>query len=164
MPKRHDYHKLVIGRAEMLSFPEVEINDVPAKVDTGAYRNAVHASDIQAKNGTLTANLLAGHPAVGTLSFPVATKEFSEVFITNSFGHREKRYEIKLKVKLGPKVFVTPFSLASRENNTYPILLGRKLLNRRFIVDTDKTGINRSELKSKYAIEFPGDEEEGRDE
>jgi hypothetical protein len=161
---RIDFHKVVIGRAELLHFQELQIADVPAKVDTGAYRSAVHASDITlSDDGTsLTFTLLGNHPVCGTLATPVTTDNFKTVSISNSFGHREERYEVKLKVKLGPKVFWATFSLADRSMKIYPILLGRKLLNERFLVDTSKSSLNRIELKKQYGISFPVDEEEGR--
>lgn len=161
---RTDFHKVVIGRAELLHFMDFEIADVPAKVDTGAYRSAVHAADISVSgdSSVLTFTLLGGHAVCGTLAKTYSTTDFSIVTIANSFGHEEQRYEVKLRVKLGPKVFFATFTLADRSKKIYPILIGRKLLNNRFIVDTAETSINRIELKKQYGIEFPEDEEDGR--
>lgn len=163
MARRSDFHKVVIGRAEKLSFIELGINDVPAKVDTGAYRSAIHASKIKlSEDGkTLSFRLLGNHRVCGTMAIDASTRHFSQVTIANSFGHEELRYEVKLKVKLGPKVFLATFSLADRSKKVYPVLIGRKLLNRRFAVDTAQTSINRVELKKKYGIAFPKDEEQG---
>jgi hypothetical protein len=71
---------------------------------------------------------------------------------------------VRLKVKMGPKVFTSAFTLADRSKKIYPVLIGRKFLNDRFLIDTSETSINRIELKSKYGISFPADEEDGRDE
>lgn len=160
---RKDFHKVVIGRAELLHFMDFDIADVPSKVDSGAYRSAVHCSEIKLSNdGLLEFNLLGGHPVCGLLAQKFSIREYKIVTIANSFGHEEKRYEVKLKVKLGPKIFMTTFTLADRSKKIYPILLGRKLLNDRFLVDTSKTSINRTELRKQYGIDFPVDEEEGR--
>lgn len=159
---RQDFHKVIIGRSEALSFVGVDgFADVPAKVDTGAYRSAVHASNIKlnAETGVLSFDLLGGHPVCGALHHNFETTEFAQVEVENSFGHREQRYEVRLKVKLGPKVFYARFSLADRSKKVYPILLGRKLLNSRFLVDSAESSINRIDLKTKYGIEFPKDEE-----
>jgi hypothetical protein len=88
---------------------------------------------------------------------------FKVVTIANSFGHEEERFEVKLKVKLGPKVFHAQFTLADRSKKIYPILLGRKLLNHRFLVDSSETSLDRVTLKQQYGIDFPNDEEEGRE-
>jgi len=162
MKRRADFHRVVIGRAVELSFTEFSMSDVPSKVDTGAYRSAVHASNIKlSEDGkTLSFKLLGGHPVCGNMSTAVSTTHFTIVKIANSFGHEEMRYEVKLRVKLGPKVFWATFSLADRSKKIYPILIGRKMLNNRFMVDTFQTSIDRIELKQKYGIMFPADEEQ----
>jgi hypothetical protein len=164
MAKKSDFHKVIIGRAESINFVDAQINDVPAKVDTGAYRNAIHASNIRVEDGVLVFDLFSNHPLCGSLGHEISTQDFEIVGVRNSFGHREDRYEIKLKVKVGPKIFTTAFTLADRSKMIYPILLGRKLLNGRFLVDTEKAGVDRAKLKKDYAIAFPEDEEDGRDE
>lgn len=164
---RKDFHKVIIGRAEELKFVEFEIHDVPAKVDTGAYRSAVHADQIkliETENGTeLSFRLLGGHPVCGEFATTFVTPHYKKVWIANSFGHREERFEVKLRVKLGAKVFWATFTLADRSKKIYPILLGRKMLSGRFMVDTERSSIDRIELKKQYGIVLPNDEEEGRE-
>lgn len=162
MPTKHDFHKVVIGRSELLSFVDADAPRVPAKTDTGAYRSAVHASNISVVDGVLHFELLGGHPVCGTLSKQLETEDFTQVTVANSFGHEEQRYEVKLKVKLGPKIFHARFTLADRSKKIYPVLLGRKLLNHRFLVDSSETSLDRITLKKQYGIDFPADEEEGR--
>jgi len=161
---RTDFHKVVVGRAELLHFMDFEIADIPAKVDTGAYGSAVHADRIKllADGETLQYRLLGGHPVCGPLAVELTTTDFKKVVIENSFGAREERFEVKLRVKLGPKIFTAAFSLADRSKKAYPILLGRKMLNNRFLVDTGYTQIDQAELKREYGIVFPTDEEGGR--
>jgi hypothetical protein len=137
------------------------MNDIPAKVDTGAYCSAVHADGIHLdKSGTLCFRLLGSHPICGSMATDMTASHYKEVWIYNSFGQEEKRYEVRLKIKLGPKVFVTPLTLADRSKKIYPILLGRKLLNHRFLVDPSKSSLNRIDLKKKFGINFPIDEED----
>lgn len=164
MASKHDFHKVIIGRSEVLTFVGTDAINVPAKTDTGAFRSAVHASDINVDaDGVLSFNLLGGHPVCGAMAHRVAAEEYKKVWVANSFGEREERFEVKLKVKLGPKVFHARFTLADRSKKIYPILLGRKLLNHRFLVDSSETSLDRITLKRQYGIEFPNDEEEGRD-
>src|SRR5690606_5030536 len=141
---RHDFHKTVIGRAEVVNFVDYGILHVPAKTDTGAYRSAIHASDIllDEATGTLSFQLLGDHPICGPMSQKVETTNFDRVWVANSFGHREERFEVKLKIKIGPKIFIARFTLADRSKKIYPILLGRKLLNHRFFVDSSLSNMN----------------------
>lgn len=163
MAKRDDFHKLIIGRSERVNFVDEHIHGVPAKVDTGAYRSAVHAVNIQESDGVVSFTLFGDHPVCGNMATRVSTDNFSKVWVANSFGHREERYDIKFKVKLGPKIFVAKFTLADRSKKIYPILLGRTMLNRRFLIDTNESAVDRVQLKEEYGIEFPNDEEEGRE-
>lgn len=164
MASKHDFHKVIIGRSEVLAFMGTEAIGIPAKTDTGAYRSAVHASNIRIDDeGKLSFDLLGGHPVCGAMAYHVVAEEYKTVWVANSFGHREERYEVRLKVKLGPKVFHARFTLADRSKKIYPILLGRKLLNHRFLVDSAETSLDRVVLKREYGIEFPNDEEEGRE-
>lgn len=165
MASKHDFHKVIIGRSEALDFVDAKsAHRVPAKTDTGAYRSAVHASNIMlSEDGLLTFDLLGGHPICGAMSERMTADEYKLVTVANSFGHEEQRYEVKLKVKLGPKVFYARFTLADRSKKIYPILLGRKLLNHRFLVDSSKTSLDRVALKQQYGVDFPKDEEEGRE-
>ncbi len=160
---KKNFHKVIIGRSETVSFVDFNI-DVPAKVDTGAYRSAIHADKISLdKNGILHFRILGGHPACNDeISQEITTDKYNEVKVANSFGHSEKRYEVKLRIKIGARVVNSPFSLANRANNVYPILLGRKLLNGRFVVDSEFSSINRAKLKKDYKINLLKDEEEGR--
>jgi hypothetical protein len=164
MATKHDFHKVIIGRSELLSFSDTGALNIPAKTDTGAYRSAVHATNITVNDdGSLSFDLLGSHPVCGALSERITASEYKMVWVANSFGHREERYEVKLKIKLGPKVFQARFTLADRSKKIYPILIGRKLLNHRFLVDSAESSLDRLTLKRKYGIDFPKDEEEGRD-
>lgn len=153
-------YTVIIGRSELINFPSLLLTDIPAKADTGAYRSAIHAKNITLKKkGTkqlLAFDMLADHPTC-TYTRHVETTEFSKTKVENSFGVVEERYAVNLKIKLGPKVFSTEFTLADRSVKTYPILLGRKTLNKRFIVDSAKSNIDRQALRKKFNIVLPED-------
>lgn len=162
MATKHDFHKTIIGRSEMLEIIDAGNLKVPAKTDTGAYRSSIHASNIKVgDDGILRFDLLIGHPTHVKKIDQISTDTYSRVTVVNSFGQREKRYEIKLRVKLGPKVFTASFSLADRSGNKYPVLLGRQLLNDRFLIDTTKSNVNATLMKKQFGIDFRGDEEDG---
>lgn len=154
-------YQVVISRNETIDVIGQALG-VPAKVDSGAYRSSIHASDIKVvkKNGreVLTCKLL-GHRASPEAS-DFETSEFGRAVVINSFGHREERYEVVLRVKLGPKVFNTSFTLADRSKNFYPVLIGRKLLKGRFLIDVSTSNVNRRQLKEQYGIYIPNDEED----
>ncbi len=147
----------IIGRAEFMDIIDV-VPSVPVKIDTGAYRSSIHATNIKENGSKLSFDLL-GHP-ISPVVYHMEVDEFDTVNITNSFGKSEKRYEIKMRVKIGPKVFNTRITLADRSKNFYPVLVGRKMLHGRFLVDVTKGNADRMKLRKEFNIDSPLDEED----
>jgi len=126
--------KLIIGRREEVDFPELGLYGITAKIDTGAYTTALHCHDIQETNGVLHFKLLdPSHPEYNEQVH--AFTEFTQKGIKNSFGEIEKRYLIKTSIKIGERRIKAIISLSDRGKMRYPVLIGRKLLKNRFIVD-----------------------------
>lgn len=155
--------QIIIGRTEDIEFIDVE-SKVPAKIDTGAYRSSIHCSKVKLlkkEDGTevLRATLF-GHPCAPEEK-EIEFSTFSKVVVTNSFGKTEERYVVNMKIKLGPKVFSSSFTLANRSNTLMPVLIGRKLLKNRFVVDVAKNSLhNRQELKKLFGGRLLVDEED----
>ncbi len=131
----------MIGRREFVDFPELKVFRVEAKIDTGAYTSSIHCSDINVKTidgeQTLCFKLFDNlHPefSENILQF----NEFSKKKIKNSFGEMEERYVIKTMIRIGHKNIRTTLSLSDRENMRYPVLIGRRLLKGKFIIDVNK--------------------------
>lgn len=156
--------QVIIGRFEDIDVVGKALK-VPAKIDTGAFRSSIHAQNIKivTKNSkqVLVCDLL-GHPCA-PVRRSFETETFSKVIVTNSFGKEEERYEVPIRVKLGPKVFTTSFTLADRSNNLFPVLVGRKLLKGRFLVDVGKSNVDRAKMKKTFGITTPLDAEDLED-
>ncbi|HEX8515288.1 MAG TPA: RimK/LysX family protein [Bacteroidia bacterium] len=130
MPKE----KQLIGRREVIAFPELGLYEITAKVDTGAYTTALHCHDIKEADGVLCFKLLdPSHPDYNRQEQKF--NEYTQKEIKNSFGEVEKRYIIKTVIKIGTKRIKSVISLTDRGNMRYPVLLGRKLLKNRYVVD-----------------------------
>jgi hypothetical protein len=128
--------KRVIGRTEVIDFPEWGIEQVRAKVDTGAYTSAIHCSKvrlIKIRNEERLSFYLPAHR--GEKRRRMMADKFTLKAIKNSFGVVEMRYIVQTRVTLFGKTFRAEFSLADREKMRFPVLLGRKFLRNRFIVD-----------------------------
>ncbi|MFN8347680.1 MAG: RimK/LysX family protein [Spirosomataceae bacterium] len=151
--KRERLEKRVIGRTDIIDFPELALTNVRAKVDTGAYTSAIHCYKIRAVKGKITFYLPA-HRSEKHQKF--TTEKFELKAIKNSFGQTEMRYVIKTKVVLFGKTYKTEFSLADREQMRYPVLLGRKLLRNRFLVDVSLENVSYSQkLLHDSPTDFP---------
>jgi hypothetical protein len=126
--------KRIIGRREYIDFPELGLSTIIAKMDTGAYTSALYCHDIREENGTLVFRLL--HPSYN--NYDPREHRFTmydQKDIKNSFGEIETRYTIKTIVKIGRRRIKSVISLTDRSDMRYPVLIGRKILNNRFIID-----------------------------
>lgn len=134
----------IIGRREFVDFPLLEISKVEAKIDTGAYTCAIHCNNILLKHEgdkqILTFQLLDDRV--------YRFEEYSRKKIKNSFGEMEERYIIKTLITIGNKKIKTTISLSDRENMRYPVLIGRRLLKGKFIVDVNLIYTNGLSLKT----------------
>lgn len=144
-------YKTLIGRYEMVAFPEQLLDDIPAKIDTGAYLSSIHSTDVEEvmTDGKKTVKFkILGH---GSYNFEreLTTTHYQIKTIENSFGQSEKRYAVELKIRVANKVFTSEFTLANRSKKAFPILLGRKLLNSRFIIDPTVNNLNSKISKHK---------------
>lgn len=151
---------VTIGRAEKVSILDYLEKPVVAKVDTGADISSIWASGIREENGELLFCLFG--PASEAYTGEVVrlpAGSYSITRVANSFGVRELRYTVKLKIKLARRTVLATFTLADRSTKTYPILLGRRLLQGKFIVDVSKGHPLRREereKREKLRIELEG--------
>ena len=128
----------LIGRREYVDFPELNIFKVEAKIDTGAYTSALHCKDINIKqiNGkdVLYFKLLDDtHSEYNEQEHRF--EDFIQKNIKSSSGEVELRYIIKTLLVIGTKRIRTTVSLTDRGNMRYPILIGRKMIKNKFIID-----------------------------
>lgn len=128
----------IVGRREFVDFPELGLYNIEAKVDTGAFTTALHCHDIAIEemdgHKILSFYLLdPSHPEYNEQK--IIFKDFYQKNIKNSFGNYEARYIVKTTIKLGKRRIKSTISLANRQNMRYPVLIGRKLIGKKFLVD-----------------------------
>lgn len=138
MKKKKVISKTVIGRREIVDFPKINLYGITAKIDTGAYTAALHCHDIEVRE---IGNKLALHFKLLDPTHPEYNEQehifysFFEKDIKNSFGVLERRYVIKTSIRIAGRSIKSVISLTDRGNMRYPVLIGRKLLKNKFIVD-----------------------------
>ena len=138
--------KKTIGRADLVDLPELGLYDIHAKIDTGAYSASLHCKDVKELDGCLEFVLLDDeHPEFTGMKF--FFRSFKQKDVRNSFGVMERRYVIQTPVVLFGETILTDFSLSDRDNMRFPILLGRKILRRRLVVDVTKRNLSFREKK-----------------
>ena len=145
--KKQRVPKRIVGRRELVDFPQFQLWGVEAKVDTGAYTSAIHCSNIHlvtdaAGRQRLHVQLLdPSHPDFD--GKPMEFAEFSLRDIKSSNGEVQERYVIRAILRIFGEDFNTEFSLSDRSDMKYPVLLGRLLLRHgRFVVDVTRRNVS----------------------
>lgn len=140
--KKSELKKLpVIGRREFIDFPLLNLFGLEAKIDTGAFTSALHCKDIEVRSidglDTLCFRLLdESHPEYSNNEYRFT--QFSKKTIKSSFGESEDRYIIQTLIQIAGKKINCSISLTDRTNMRYPVLIGRRTIKGKFIVDVSK--------------------------
>ncbi len=130
-----------LGRSDRVDLPGLSLEDIQAKIDTGAYTSSLHCLRAEVVDGELEFVLLdEEHPEFTGMKYRF--KNFDQREIKNSFGEAELRFVIKTKVKIYDTVIRAEFSLSNRGNLKFPVLLGRKILRHRFLIDVTKKDLS----------------------
>lgn len=136
---------LLIGRSDLVDFPELGLYEIPVKIDTGAYTSAIHAVGIKehaVEGKRLLTFSVAGMNQAGQPKKKFWFENFKKKKITSSNGMSEVRYVIKTPVRLFGRKIRAEFSLSNRSTMRIPVLLGRKLLKNRFLVDVNQKNLS----------------------
>ncbi|SOD95482.1 ATP-dependent zinc protease family protein [Spirosoma fluviale] len=135
--------KQIIGMTDLVDFPDLGLYDIQAKVDTGAFTSALHCKDIRlVKSGGKRKLSFWLIDKTGLPARKFRSDQFSQRMIRNSFGVAELRYVIQTRIVLFGRTIRAEFTLADREQLKNPVLLGRKLLRNRFIVDVSQKNLS----------------------
>ncbi len=133
--------KIIIGRLEKIFLPELSQNSLDAKIDTGAYTSSLHCHNIELfdKDGMqwVRFNVLdPQHPEYEEKPFESPVYKIKKVRSSN--GLVEERVVIKQRAHFTGKKRMIQLSLANRSEMKFPVLIGRRFLTGRFIVDVSK--------------------------
>jgi len=141
----------VIGRKDKADFPLFEMYDVPVKIDSGAYSSSIHCFSIceiktNEKESCLEVVFLDDTYG-GFNSEKKIFKTYKKKKVKSSTGDEQERFFVRLPIVLFGEIIETDFSLTTRNGLKSPVLIGRKLLNKKFLIDTSKTNLSFKEKK-----------------
>ncbi len=125
----------------------MELFDLDAKVDTGADSNALHCDDIEIEEDKVSFTLLDEvHASYHGKRITLPIYKIKRVKSSN--GTVQIRPSIKITVKFFGKKYKSIISLTNRADMKFPMLIGRRFLKDKFLVDVSQEYLcNKKEEK-----------------
>ena len=115
--------------------------NIPAKIDTGADSSSIWASDIDiSPDGFLTFKLFSPKSPFYTGEV-LRRKQYSAVVVRSATGEEQIRYRTHLSLEINGRKIKALFNLSNRGKNNSPILIGKRTLRGKFIVDVSRAPI-----------------------
>lgn len=129
---------ITLGWREWMALPELGIKRIKAKVDTGAKTSCLHAFFVETYGSRGSSRVRFGvHPhqkdTERALICDAALVDHR--MVSDSGGHRERRYVIETAVILGDRRRKIEFTLTNRDSMRFRVLLGRSALAGVYCVD-----------------------------
>lgn len=156
----------ILGWREWVALPELGIAKLRCKVDTGAKTSTLHAFYVEEfeDNGVLKVRF-GLHPDEKNSEIEIHEEAvvFDQREVTDSGGHKEKRYVIKTPVILGTETWDIEVTLTNRDTMSHRMLLGRRAIMDDYLVDSGAThlmGLPSEEPTTRSILSRLHDEEE----
>jgi len=133
---------LRVGWREWVRLPELRVDAIKAKIDTGARTSALHAYRIEPfrREGELWVRFEI-HPVQRSDAGRVIceARAVDERQVRNSGGQVEQRYVIETVLSLGNTSWSIELALTNRDPMGFRMLLGRTALKRRVMIEPGRS-------------------------
>lgn len=131
-----------LGWREWVALPDLGMQQVKAKVDTGARSSSLHAADIEyfdRDDGPWVRFTM--HPwQCSDLDRFAAEAPLHEVReVRSSSGETSSRAVIETTVRIGDSVEIIELTLTDRSDMGFRMLLGREAIRGRYVVDSGRS-------------------------
>ena len=130
--------RIVVGWREWAAFPDLGVEKINAKIDTGAKSSAVHAFRVReiGIDGEAHAEFFL-HPLQGRKKPEIACCEpiVDRRVIRSSNGQEEERLVIRTRLAMGERIWKIDLTLADRDAMGFRLLIGRDALGRKYLVN-----------------------------
>ncbi len=142
-----------LGWKEWVSFPGLGIDGIRSKVDTGARTSALHATDLEEEiddDGTAVVRFKVPcerrpRRKPVTVTLPVIDRRF----VRDSSGREELRPVVVTEVEVCGQRWEIEITLTRRDDMEFNMLLGRRGIRRRFVVDPGRAYLGGDPPRSK---------------
>jgi len=137
--------KTLLGRTDIVDFPKLNLFNIDVKIDTGAYTSSFHCHHIELSNGVLKFQLLDPEHDKFLKNY-FEFRAFSQKKVKSSNGIVENRFQIKTEILIFNQSYPIDLTLTERGSMKFPVLLGRKFLSKKFIINTSRKNLSHKNL------------------
>ena len=141
----------IIGWMEYVDLPDLPLNNIKAKIDTGALTSALHAMEIKRflRDGHQWVSFLTEDTAGdGLVKIEAPIKERRD--IKNTSGVPENRIVIRTTIRVGDETWPLDVSLTDRSNMKFQMIVGRAALKQHSIaVHTNRAHLLRKKPRKR---------------
>jgi hypothetical protein len=138
-----------LGWREWVGLPELGIDRIKAKVDTGARTSALHAFAVHAfVEGGRQRIRFSMHPVQKDDKQVVecVADVLDQRVVSDSGGHKESRWVIRTRVEVGAESWPIELTLTARDDMLFRMLLGRTAIKGRYLVDPARSYLQSDRL------------------
>lgn len=145
---------LTFGWREWVGLPELGLDAIKAKVDTGARTSTLHAFELD----TFSEH---GKPRVKFKIHPIqkdpktvvtcVADVIDERFVTDSGGHKERRLIIMTLLTIGRWSWPIEMTLTARDNMMFRMLLGRTAIKNIAMVDPSRSYVAGKKRRARVS-------------
>lgn len=154
MTARSHHGLPLVGWREWVALPDFDVPFVKAKIDTGALTSSLHAFDIEPfrKRGAEWVRFSI-HPRQRSAAREVRVEAplVDRRTVRSSTGHEQRRLVIATTVVLREEPLEVEFTLTRRDAMGFRMLLGRRALRGKFLVDPGRSFYGGTQRGRKLA-------------
>ncbi|MEE6390023.1 MULTISPECIES: ATP-dependent zinc protease [Microbacterium] len=135
---RSTHSNTLTGWREWVSLPDLGVDWIKAKIDTGARTSSLHAFDIRefARDGEAWVRFRVkpwqdSQEDAVVVESPIHDRRA----VRSSSGHAQERLVVQLMIRLVDREVMAEVTLSNRDEMGFRMLIGREALRRGYVVD-----------------------------
>lgn len=132
------FARKTLGWREWVQLPDLGVEFIKAKIDTGAKTSVLHADEIKiVRKGEHRYVRFTIYPSQRSReqAMPAKALLVEKRIIRSSSGHASKRPVIRTNIQVGAQVWPIEVTLVDRDVMGFRMLIGRQAILKHFLVD-----------------------------
>ncbi len=135
----------IIGWREWIGLPDLGLDRIKVKIDTGARTCALHATKIRYSEKDDHTQVSFVFHTNDNVAVKVKARLLEQRKVRNSAGHATLRPVIVTNIKIGEETWPVEVTLVNRDPMGFRMLLGRQCLKKRFLIHPSRSYVRSTD-------------------